>query len=410
MSNPNIQLAALGLEDYYLSSTPGYNFLEPNYQKHHNFYLGLTEIRANEKISFSNLSTSRSYTFELPKAGQFLHNLYLYVKVPGISANSGTYAVWTNGFMFSFIEKVELDIGGYLFSKSDSVSMDIMDELKIASSKKKGMSLLTGKQEIFDPLSSQSSSETTFSLPLDFWFSRDIKNAFPLALLKNQAIKITIYTRSFEDCITYDGNIAPSEVSVIDSYLLMESVYVEKELYKDFALKSFETSGLNYLFDTLYFKSEDSIPANTNKYILDLNFNYPVKELLWVFVEDDSINNNDYFNYSRRSDNQNLMLGAKLFLNGRVQKSDDFLPETFLRLVTPYQCHQCIPNKYIYVYSFSLEPEKIDPTGSLNFSAINSAQIYFDMRPGNSACKLYFYVLGYNILTIRGGEAKIKFI
>lgn len=409
MSNPSIQLSALGLEDYYLSSEPEYNFFNPNYQKHHNFSLGVSEVRANEKVNFSNLSGARSYTFELPKIGQFLHHLYLYIKVPGINFTSGTYAEWTNGFMYAFVEKVEVDIGGYLFSSLDSVSMDLKDELSISASKRNGLSLMTGKQQIFDPLSSDSENEKTFFLPLDFWFSRETKNAFPIALLKKQTIKITIYVRSFEDCVVYDGNTPPNTVSITDSYLLMESVYVEREIYKDFAIKSFQTEGLNYLFDTVYSKIPDSIPANINSYKLDLDLCYPIKELLWVFVEEDSINNNDYFNYSRRTDNRNPMSGAKLLIDGRAQ-SNDYLPESFFRLVVPYQCHKCIPDKYINVYSFSLNPEKIDPSGSVNFSALNSAQLYFNMNSGNDACKLYFYALGYNIITIKAGEAKIKFI
>ena len=70
---------------------------------------------------------------------------------------------------------------------------------------------------------------------------------------------------------------------------------------------------------------------------------------------------NDWFNFSAAlpgtptpSNAVDLMADAKILLNGH----DRFQvrPQTYFRLVQPYQHHTRIPEKHIYVYSFGIRP------------------------------------------------------
>ena len=61
--------------------------------------------------------------------------------------------------------------------------------------------------------------------------------------------------------------------------------------------------------------------------------------------------------------------------------------------------------KNIYVYSFSLNPEEHQPSGTMNFSRINSSKLKIE-----EAKKIDFiYAVNYNILRISGGTANLLY-
>jgi hypothetical protein len=64
-----------------------------------------------------------------------------------------------------------------------------------------------------------------------------------------------------------------------------------------------------------------------------------------------------------------------------------------------------VPQKAIHVYSFSLKPEEIQPTGSCNMSAVDEALL----RLKTGAEELRVYALNFNILRITGGMAGMVF-
>ena len=99
-------------------------------------------------------------------------------------------------------------------------------------------------------------------------------------------------------------------------------------------------------------------------------------------------------------------------------------PGEYFRLVQCYEHHTRIPSNFIYVYSFALRPEEHQPSGTCNFSRIDSAQLNFYLRnrttsPGNidgvpaqDYTELPSYTLYapcYNILRIMGGMGGLSF-
>ena len=62
-------------------------------------------------------------------------------------------------------------------------------------------------------------------------------------------------------------------------------------------------------------------------------------------------------------------------------------------------------NKDIYVYSFALNPEEHQPSGTCNFSRLNNSRIsYSDLTKIDNV-----YALSYNILKIKGGMSITAF-
>ena len=93
---------------------------------------------------------------------------------------------------------------------------------------------------------------------------------------------------------------------------------------------------------------------------------------------------NDWFNFSGVVEpvtgaNQDPLLFATLKLNNqnRFMTSEG----RYFRLVQPWQYHSCLPESFVYVYSFALHPEDVQPSGQCNFSRIDNATFEMKLDP-----------------------------
>jgi Large eukaryotic DNA virus major capsid protein/Major capsid protein N-terminus len=98
----------------------------------------------------------------------------------------------------------------------------------------------------------------------------------------------------------------------------------------------------------------------------------------------------------------------KLLLNG----TDRFVPQfgKYFNQYQPYQYHTGSPYPGIYVYSFGLKPEDIQPSGTCNFSRIDMAQAAVYLKsgmPGNLLQKMF--AVNYNVLKIASGMGGLVF-
>jgi hypothetical protein len=98
------------------------------------------------------------------------------------------------------------------------------------------------------------------------------------------------------------------------------------------------------------------------------------------------------------------MTTAKFVFNGldRMEEKDNY----YYNIIQPYQHHTFIPKTGIYVYSFSLNPENFQPSGSCNMSMINKSQMSTEIvSPRDDTYKydLTLYSINYNFLKITSG-------
>lgn len=75
----------------------------------------------------------------------------------------------------------------------------------------------------------------------------------------------------------------------------------------------------------------------------------------------------------------------------------------------PYQHHTRVPQKGIYVYSFALNPEQHQPSGSVNMSRIDNATLLLNTNTSTNAFKLRTYAVNYNVLRIMSGMGGIQY-
>ena len=159
---------------------------------------------------------------------------------------------------------------------------------------------------------------------------------------------------------------------------------------------------------------EYSISAGQTNIKLDIDFNHPIIEILWVIQRDDvSITGpekgNDWFNYS---DSLTLpflepLVDAKILFNGTDRMEP--LSAKYFRLLESFKRHTSVPDDFIYSYSFSLQPELNQPTGSCNFSRIETAELVLTLKKGLPRTNIRIFGVNLNILTLSGGMAGLRY-
>ena len=128
---------------------------------------------------------------------------------------------------------------------------------------------------------------------------------------------------------------------------------------------------------------------------------YLVTELIFIFTSNNALNKNDYFNYSNSLNavnKQNPIKNVRLIYDGRDRIKTT--PSSQFTMIEPSKVHTNTPvNKFIHVYSFALEPEKIEqPNGVMNFSEIQEPLLHLGFINSIPSGTLYVFALNYNVL------------
>ena len=129
-----------------------------------------------------------------------------------------------------------------------------------------------------------------------------------------------------------------------------------------------------------------------------------------------SVHGNDYFNYtSNHSSYKDYLLTHQEndpFDNATILfDNNERFPKrsaSYFRTVQPLNHHSRIPTKHIYCYSFALQPEKHQPTGTANFSRLHSCFLNLD-NITTDPTELLVFAKNYNVLVINSGMAGLKY-
>jgi hypothetical protein len=285
------------------------------------------------------------------------------------------------------------------------------------------------------------SPEYTLYIPLQFWFCRNPGLALPLIALQYHEVRINL---QFNDLQNLMWSFAPqggSSTSVIQTRvgnaglvaasLYVDYIYLDTDERRKFAQVSHE-----YLIEVLQFTGGESITSSSNK--LKLNFNHPCKELVWV-VQRDSYSSCDAnvinpwkgqqpFNFSDWWDRSALESGysitrvegmagnnpvitALIQLNGhdRFQVREG----RYFNEVQPYQHHTNVPSVGINVYSFALQPEQHQPSGTCNLSRIDNTTLLLTVSNNAvgvaTSSTVYVYATNYNVLRVMSGMGGLAY-
>jgi len=385
-----LQLVAYGAQDVYLTGNPQITFFKVVYRRHTNFSMESIEQTFNGTADFG-----RRVTCQISRNGDLIHRMYLQATLPG----PGSDEAYTEYVGLALIKNVELEIGGQRIDKQYGDWMYIWNELSLPDGKKTGYNTMVGADI------KNTTDDTVLYIPLEFWFCRNPGLALPLIALQYHEVKVNIEFRALAD-LEGDAN-AGLGLSVLSGSLGTTSLWVDYIFLDTDERRRFAQLSHEYLIEQIQFTGEETISAGANK--VKLNFNHPVKELVWVLQDETFVStSNEHFNYTNAalSAGTSLLTNAKLQLNGHdrfAEREGDYFS-----LVQPYQHHENIPSATgINVYSFALKPEEHQPSGTLNFSRIDSAVL--NVTAASGADRMRVYAVNYNVLRVMSGMGGLAY-
>ena len=338
-----------------------------------------------------------------------INKMYFCFILPTLTATSGTYTGWTNSLGNAIIKDIKLTIGNITIDKRYGLLMEIWHELTNKNTLGSSADKMVGRYQHLPLLTVNADIPTNYTVPLNFWFCNDISSSFPLVALYNQEMVLTFNLRDFSECIVYDGNTPPLDVDMDNCYILADCIYLEDDQRNFLRLNSSD-----YIINQCqYIESQSLNSSGTNSF--DATFNNPVYEIIFIARELLSDQNNDWFNFSKRNNIINTPLielidSVKLILDG-VDNTDTYIESHILNTVYTNRYHTNTTDKHIYIIPFCDNPEDpIQPTGFLNFSAIDNAVLSVKTNGNIPASNLHTFALNWNWICIENGCIKLKFL
>lgn len=461
MAGGLLQLVAYGVQDTFLSSNPQVTFFKLVYRRHTNFAMESIRQPFNSEPDFG-----KRVTCEIPRHGDLIHRMYLQVTLPALENKATAYDAtsgnpvestiqnykWARRVGLALIKTADIEIGGQLIDRQYGEWMYIWNELSLHKNKLDGYNKMIGYSippedvSTFDKIPYPESPETKLFIPFEFWFCQNHGLALPLISLQYDCVKINIEFRNLNELHrenTFNKpqnqyNI-PSDKKLGETVLWIDYIFLDVDERRRFSQSKHE-----YLIEQVQANGEEKIDAELTNISVNLKFTNPVKEIFWVFQYEENISTNQWFNYTNNNDIFNykcasIMKKAKMQLNGNDRFTER--DAEYFTLIQPFQHHTNIPSSSgIHTYSFALKPEEHQPSGSLNFSRLDSVVMKMEIdnrgfRPDNistsgaiqyttdkwgnnissnpcpykRASRVRFYAKNYNVLRVMSGTAGLAY-
>jgi hypothetical protein len=434
MGGALVQLAAYGSQDVYLTTRPEITYFKTVYRRYTNF-----SMESVIQLIDGNINFGGNITIVVARNGDLLGNMVVQVSLPDPTTyisnpENYSYIGWIQGVGNYLIKYISVEIGGQQIDEQYGQWMDIWSQLNLTDSQTYGYGLNVGKSfssAIWQPYPVENNVGSRLQIPLLFWFCRNPGLSVPLIALQFAEVKLKITFESFEKLIVAvnNGNYVTPTLNGISPTLPQNQFKIWNTYYylDTIERRKFAQNPHEYLIEQVQSQT-GTVQSLTLENIIRINLNHPTKELIWVFTRNGtSAPQNDFSIGTDIIPNGTPsqfapLYNFKLIINGTDRFKER--PGEYFRLVQTYDHHTKTPSNYIYVYSFALRPEEHQPSGTCNFSRIDSSQLNFFLRntsvsPGNldsaplenytDLPSFNLYAPCYNILRVMGGMAGLAY-
>ena len=382
-----MQLVAYGAQDIYLTGNPQITFFKVVYRRHTNFAMESVDQTLNGTVGNGNKQTAT-----ISRNGDLVGRMYLEYNC---DSTANAMNPGHNG-----IDNIEVQIGGQMIDKQYGHWMEVWSELTEPNSAgsvgvsgladgTRFQNMACGGGSIADASSPAGGVECR--VPLQFWFNRNPGLALPLIALQYHEVKVLITWASGTQFV-------PTSPSLWADY-----IYLDTDERRRFAQVSHE-----YLIEQVQHTTGSSLSS-------DLNFNHPVKELVWTGAVSD-VGTRTVLTATSK---------FKLVLNGHDRFAER--PMEYFTQTQVWQHHTGTPvgtvatliddqagstgnacANEVAVYSFALKPEEHQPSGTCNFSRIDNAQLK-QTSAALPSDGFNIYAVNYNVLRVMSGMGGLAY-
>ena len=379
MAGGLMQLVAYGAQDVYLTGNPQITFFKVVYRRHTNFAIECIECTFNGTPTLGQKSV-----VPITRNGDLVTKMYL--KTTLTSAASNKTCVDPG---YGMIDYVELQVGGSRIDRHYGHWLSVWSDLTRSKDHDSAFHAIIGNTTA-GAAKTQGTAGTELYVPLQFFCNRNDGLALPLIALQYHDVRLEFNFAA--QATVDDAGGAGAAAALSNTVLMVDYIYLDSEERKRFAQASHE-----YLIEQVQHQQESAAASTTKRY--RLNFNHPCKELIWV-------NRTAGSGVNFHKDNVAGTTSAILRLNGH----DRFTSQNaaYFNRVQPYQHHTRSPGNGIHVYSFALNPEEHQPSGTCNFSRIDNAELSVTLNSTTQA-RCDVYACNYNVLRIMSGMGGLAY-
>ena len=338
MSSGIVQLIAIGAQDEHIMGEPEISFFTSTFKRHSNFSQSVEKQTIQGSVKGNSMSS-----IKFDRSGDLLGYTYL-----TIDDNTQSYDIqrWD-----TLIDKVELLIGGQVIDTQDAVFTE-----KIAI-------------DTFATNVSKSSNGThpgisarSYFYPFRFFFCEGAQCALPIVALQYHNVELRIHWGP--DAGNYNF-----------------------ECYSNYYYLDNEERGnlVSRNHNLIITQVQKSVPSH--ELVQELTFNHPIKYL----ASSDTTTEGALTSTSNK---------IKIEINGLDIGNFKWAKPHFIDVMNYYHTN-FVTSPDFFLYCFCLSTSSLQPTGTLNFSRLDSAKVVSQKMIITDP----IYAVNYNILRIENGMA-----
>ena len=342
MSSGIVQLIAIGAQDEHIIGEPEISFFTSTFKRHSNFSQSVEKQTIQGAVKGNSMSS-----IKFNRNGDLLGYTYFAI-------DDNTQAVDLQDWG-DVIDKVELLISGqvidaqdYDFSENIAIDMFAQNVSKSSNGAHPG------------------ASARSYFYPLRFFFCEGPQSAIPLVALQYSDVELRIYWGP--DAGNYNV-----------------------EAYANYYYLDTEERGIiaSRAHDILITQVQKGTPSG--ELVQELTFNHPVKYIACA-------------NTNMESTLTSIDNKLKISINGTDISSFKWAKPHFVD-VQHYYHTNFVTSPDCFLHAFCLNTSSLQPSGSLNFSRVETVAIHSESKPIIDP----IYAVNYNILRVNNGMAGLMY-
>jgi len=265
---------------------------------------------------------------------------------------------------------------------------------------KRGLEKMIGFDKSLITYDNNIKNSTKLYVPFIFWFCNNYALSLIMVALNNSEIKIRVKFKNLDYVVKSDTGTKFTNKMKLNCELLAQYIYVEHEERLKLAKERQEQ-----LVEILYHKTQNFVKNNIeeeNKIRLNIDFPNSCKEIVWAL----QWNTNDMNDFT--NEGKNIIKRCKIRFNSRDR--ENYKNVDYYNYITPLYRKISLPTGIMY-YSFAINPLSYQPSGSANFSKLESIDIIMELEQdvinklnnNNMILKSTLYCESYNIFRYLSG-------